>query len=146
MGVQANIERRSDSMAMLHTLLETRNETLVLYSQLVGIRPFKPKLEVQELLQEFCESLVDYTASAHFQLYRFVADGTERRKDIKRIAEGIYPRISAITQQILDFNDKYENEEQLDDFSSLDSDLSMLGEALAERIQQEDKIIEVLMR
>ena len=103
-----NIDRRAESVQKLHTLLESRADTLVLYNQLAGFRPFDAKLELRELLEEFCESLVDYTASAHFQLYRFIAEGIERRKSVKELADKVYPHISSMTQKILDFNDKYE--------------------------------------
>lgn len=141
---EASRERRGGSQGKLSTLLQTRTETLTLFSQLVGIRPFNPDQELHLLLQEFCETLVDYTASAHFQLYRFLEDGSERRGNIKNIAASVYPRISDSTQLILDFNEKYESEDQCKDFSSLDDDLSRLGEALADRIQLEDQIIAAL--
>lgn len=146
MEVQEAVERRSNSIDKLQTLLQTRNETLALLNQLAAMRPFNPEEGVQGLLQEFCESLVDYTASAHFQLYRFIEDGTERRTDVKNLANQVYPRISSTTQSILDFNEKYEDENQFGDLRNLDRDLSRLGEALADRITEEDKIIEVLMQ
>ena len=144
MEVQEAVERRSKSINKLHTLLETRTETLALLNQLAGMRPFKPDEGVPALLQEFCESLVDYTASAHFQLYKFIEDGTERRTVIKDIAAEVYPRIANTTQFILDFNEKYEDDSQFSDLQNLDRDLSQLGEVLADRITEEDKIIEIL--
>ncbi len=141
---EASRERRGGSQGKLNTLLQTRTETLTLFSQLVGIRPFNPDQELHLLLQEFCETLVDYTASAHFQLYRFLEDGSERRGNIKNFSASVYPRISDSTQLILDFNEKYESEDRCKDFSSLDDDLSKLGEALADRIQMEDQIIAAL--
>ena len=144
MEVQQAVERRSSSINKLQTLLHTRTETLALLNQLAAMRPFNPEEGVQGLLQEFCESLVDYTASAHFQLYRFIEDGTERRTTVKDLATKIYPRISNTTRFILDFNEKYEDDNQLDNLQELDRDLSQLGEVLAERISEEDEIIEVL--
>lgn len=146
MEVQEAVERRSSSINKLQTLLHTRTETLALLNQLAAMRPFNPEEGVQGLLQEFCESLVDYTASAHFQLYRFIEDGTERRTTVKDLAAKIYPRISNTTRFILDFNEKYEDDNQLDNLQELDRDLSQLGEVLAERISEEDEIIEVLTR
>jgi regulator of sigma D len=142
--VQEAVERRSSSINKLHTLLETRTETLALLNQLAAMRPFKADEGIQMLLQEFCESLVDYTASAHFQLYRFIEDGTERRGSVKTLAAEIYPRISNMTRFILDFNEKYEADAEVDDLKSLDRDLSLLGEVLADRITEEDKIITIL--
>ena len=84
---------------------------------------------------------MDYTASAHFQLYRFLEDGSERRTNVRKVAEKIYPNISDTTEQFLDFNDKYEAEQKGQHFSTLDNDLSNLGEILADRILYEDQVI-----
>jgi len=63
---------------------------------------------------------------------------------IKDIAAEVYPRIANTTQFILDFNEKYEDDSQFSDLQKLDHDLSLLGEVLADRITEEDKIIEIL--
>jgi len=141
---QASTERRYAAQTKLNTLLESRAETLSMYSQLASLRPFKPDQNIQLTLQEFCEALVDYTASAHFQLYRFIDEGTERRTKVKDVADKVYPPIADSTQQILDFNEKYDCEDHCTDLSDLDADLSKLGELLADRILYEDQIIDVL--
>ena len=135
-------ERRSESLDKLHNLLQTRVETLTLYNQVAALRPFEEaKEDLPQVLREFCETLMDYTASAHFQLYRFIEDGSERRAKVVKVAENLYPGIADSTQSILDFNDKYDADHELDHLASLDSDLSRLGEILADRIQDEDQII-----
>ena len=135
-------EAKTDSRQKMDSLLGARKETLSLYSELAAMRPFQEvEDEVNVVLQEFCETLMDYTASAHFQLYRFIEDGTERRQNIRELAEKIYPNISETTEQFLDFNDKYEAEQKGQHFSSLDKDLSSLGEILADRILYEDQVI-----
>jgi regulator of sigma D len=144
--VQGATERRTDSINKLHTLIETRTETLALLQQLAAMRPFDGGEAMQTLLQEFCESLVDYTASAHFQLYQFIEDGTERRAAVLEVAALVYPRISEITRQILEFNDKYDSETGLSPIDELDQDLSRLAEVIADRITEEDKIIEAFNR
>lgn len=131
----------TESRQKLDSLLGARKETLSLFSELAGLRPFKEDDNVSVVLQEFCETLMDYTASAHFQLYRFLEDGTERREKVRNVAEQIYPNISVTTEQFLDFNDKYEAEQKGKHFSSLDNDLSSLGEILADRILYEDQVI-----
>ena len=133
--------RRIESRQNMNSLLGARKETLSLYSELAGLRPFQEEEDVTVVLQEFCETLMDYTASAHFQLYRFLEDGSERRANVRKVAEKIYPNISLTTEQFLDFNDKYETEQKGQHFSSLDSDLSNLGEILADRILYEDQVI-----
>jgi len=137
----APVERRASSLDKLNTLLETRTETLMLFSQLAGMRPYQPNTELQTILQEFCETLVDYTASAHFQLYRFIEEDAERRTEVRKVAETIYPDIAASTRFILDFNEKYDCEDHCDNLSRLEQDLSKLGEILADRITLEDQVI-----
>ncbi|HEB56868.1 MAG TPA: Rsd/AlgQ family anti-sigma factor [Gammaproteobacteria bacterium] len=143
MQASAVTERREESHSKLRALLESRTETLSLLNELVAMRPFKPGPDVQILLQEYCESLVDYTASAHFQLYSYIEEGRERRASVRELAESAYPRIAAATQHILDFNEKYERVDYDNDLANLDDDLSRLGEILASRIQDEDQIIEL---
>lgn len=108
------------------------------------MRPFSPDRESQLLLQEFCEAIVDYTASAHFQLYRFIDDGTERRSDVSQLADKVYPQIADMTKIILAFNEKYDDSDHSNDLAELADDLSQLGEVLADRILLEDQLINLL--
>lgn len=137
-------ERRGQSLDQLKNLLKTRTATLSLFSELAAKRPFKPEPTVQELLQEFCESLVDYTASAHFQLYRYLQSGQERRQPVLSVADEVQRRITDTTAHILDFNDKYDCGDHCDNLTTLADDLSQLGEVLADRINLEDRVIAAL--
>ena len=137
-------ERRARAHKEIEDLVESRTGALSLYSELASRQPFKPEHDTQMLLQNFCESLIDYTASAHFQLYRHIDEDRERRQPVRVIADEIYPSISDTTQKILDFNDKYDCEDHCGDFSHLAEDLSDLGEKLADRIELEDQLIKVL--
>lgn len=133
--------KSTHSRQTMGSLLASRKEALTLYNELATFRPFTDESEVKVVLQEFCESLMDYTASAHFQLYRFIEDGTERRTNVREMAEEVYPIISKTTGYFLDFNEKYESDEKCDHLSALADDLSGLGEALADRILYEDQVI-----
>lgn len=139
-------ERRSDSHVAIERLIEHRNEMLALYSELAARRPFKKCQEAAELTQKFCQALIDYTADAHFRLYRYIENGTERRQAVRDAAKQVYPNIAAITQDILDFNDKYATEEDCREFDGLELDLSRLGERLAERIELEDQLVSAMTR
>ena len=138
-------DRRRRSQEKLATLVSTRSQTLSLYSELAKQRPFEADEMTTEALQEFCQALIDYTASAHFQLYRYISDKLERRAPVLQLADRVYPRIVQTTDSILRFNDKYESVDLLNGGKEvlvlLDSDLSSLGETLAERIQLEDEVI-----
>ncbi|MCG6865842.1 MAG: Rsd/AlgQ family anti-sigma factor [Thiogranum sp.] len=141
----ATNDRRGRSREKLANLVKTRSETLSLYSELANHRPFEADEVTSEALQEFCQALIDYAASAHFQLYRFISDRLERRTQVLELADRIYPKIVQTTDSILRFNDKYEEVDLTNGDREilvlLDSDLSRLGETLAERIQLEDQVI-----
>ncbi len=148
-------ERRGESRKLIEELIHTRTELLALLSRLAGFKPFDEVLdeEVQETLAEFCEILIDYTADAHFRLYRFIDENKERRKAVLEIAESSYNKISEITQIILDFNDRYFQDIDRDGSGtkqlttkSLEPDLSRLAEVLAIRIQLEDDLIEAMVK
>lgn len=138
------IERRAQSHKEIDALVDSRNDTLTLLGELASKQPFSPEHNTQTLLQNFCESLIDYTASAHFQLYRHLDEDKERRGPVLKVAGDVYPRISEITQLILDFNDKYDCEDHCKNLSGLADDLSHLGEQLADRIELEDRIINAI--
>jgi len=138
------VERRARSQREIGALVDSRNDTLSLLGELASKQPFTPEHDTQVLLQNFCESLIDYTATAHFQLYRHIDEDKERREPVLDIADKIYPRIAEITQLFLTFNDKYDCEDHCDDLSQLASELSELGEHLADRIELEDQLINVL--
>ena len=140
-GIQ---ERRGAVRDKLATLVQTRTEALARFSDLVNRRPFEVEPEMGDALQEFCEALIDYTASAHFQLYRFLETNIERRTPVLKVADEVYPRIVCTTDAILRFNDKYEKARLEDCVDCLSDDLSLLGEALADRIQLEDQVISAL--
>lgn len=138
------VERRAQSHKEIDALVDSRTGTLTLLGDLAAKQPFKAEHDTQVILQNFCESLIDYTASAHFQLYRHIDEDKERRGAVRELAEEIYADIAESTQAILDFNDKYDCEDHCESLDSLANDLSKLGEMIADRIELEDKLINVL--
>ena len=144
---EATVERRSQSHRAIQKLVDHRTQMLSLYGELAAHRPYtgSEKSEyITNLVQRFCQALIDYTADAHFRLYRFVDNNKERRATVSTIADKVYPEIEESTQMILDFNDKYDTDDQEKDLSKLEGDLSILGEKLADRIEQEDMLVDVL--
>jgi len=140
----ADIDRRKQSQMKLQGLVQTRTQTLAVLAELARSQPFTAAPGIEETLRRFCQALMDYTASAHFQLYRYIADNRERRQSVLAVAEKVYPRIVETTDVILRFNDKYESMSLENSVEFLDVDLSSLGETLAERIQLEDQVISAL--
>jgi len=139
------VERRKGSHEAIAKLIAHRTDMLTLYGELASHRPYHPTDELLDLLQRFCQALVDYTADAHFRLYRFIETRNERRQSVARIAQTVYPKISVSTQRILDFNDKYDTTEHCkESLKQLEHDLSVLGEHLADRIELEDRLVAAL--
>jgi len=142
--IPGGVDRRRRSNEKLSALVSARNETLTLLTELAGRQPFHPDSSVEKALRRFCEALIDYTASAHFQLYRYLADNCERRQAVLAIADELYPKIVETTDTILRFNDKYETMSLDNSVEFLAVDLSHLGECIADRIQYEDRVISAL--
>lgn len=139
------VDRRGNAAEKLDVLVSSRTATLALLAELATRQPFHPEPSMEKALREFCEALIDYTASAHFQLYRYLSDKRERRSSVLSIADKLYPVIVETTDVILRFNDKYESMSFDNSVEFLAVDLSNLGECLADRIQSEDQVI-VAMR
>ena len=139
-------DRRSGSQQLVNELVNTRTNVLSLYSDLAAQHPFENKENIPDLLEEFCQALIDYTADAHFRLYRYIDEKRERRRSVMNIANQVYPSIVSSTQSILDFNDRYDADKKDFDMTlmRLENDLSFLGETLADRIELEDKVIDVM--
>jgi regulator of sigma D len=138
-------DRRAGSRKMIQELLSVRDRLLALYRDLAAQQPFSAKASV-DLLEQFCQALIDYTADAHFRLYRYVDEKRERRRAVLEIAESVYAGVLTTTDEILKFNDRYDFSQGRKslNLTTLDHDLSRLGECLADRIELEDQIIRVL--
>ena len=141
-------DRRVGSRKMIQELLGVRDRLLGLYRDLAELHPFDPQGPVLDLLEQFCQALIDYTADTHFRLYRYVDEKRERRQAVLDVAERVYPGILSTTDAILHFNDKYDftRGRKAIVLETLEEDLSRLGERLADRIELEDQVIQVIAR
>ncbi|HKJ51156.1 MAG TPA: Rsd/AlgQ family anti-sigma factor, partial [Gammaproteobacteria bacterium] len=140
--VSAENNRRTRQSHTINSLLTERQQVLVKMCALAELesRDVSPAAVIHEL-QNFNQQLVDYTALGHFEIYERIVDGTERRGNIKLVADRVYPTISETTQLFVDFNDKYDGADEEDSLTSLYRDLSSIGEAMAERIESEDMLL-----
>lgn len=133
-------ERRGGTRALIDKMLSERQQMLVLYEKVAGVAPYDEGRPDPEALQDFSQTLVDYTASGHFGLYSRIADGSERRQRVVELAEQTYARIAETTETVLAFNDAYERAAGA--FTGeLARLLARLAEDLAERIELEDRLI-----
>lgn len=136
-------ERRRYSTHLINNMLDERKQLLALLLQLSELDGNDPDESDSELVQDFCQVLVDYIAAGHFGLYQRIASGTERRREVVELSKNIYGDIEKSTQAALEFNEKYDSENR--NLSSLPQDLSSLGEQLTTRIELEDQLIARLL-
>ncbi len=139
MQSEKEIERRQSPQQLIDSIIIERKQLLAFLFQATNINT-----PDNEFLEEFCQILVDYIAVGHFILYDRILDNKERRKTIIELAEIIYPEIEKYTQVALDFNEKYNANQDDIDGEKLKNDISILGEALTARIELEDKLISSL--
>jgi len=119
---------------------------LTCFNELLTHRPFTGGSATIELLNRFCDLMIDYTADAHFRLYRYIEEGRERRRAVIAVADQVYDDIVTTTDQIVNFNDRYGGDGATVRFEKLEADISALGEVLADRIEHEDQLIAVFQQ
>ena len=148
---QLSNERRARTRKEIKQLIAERNSVLSQYYNLASHADERGDYEnpddVLEMLQEFCQDLVDYMATGHFEIYRRIEDGDERRTEMIQLAEKIFPHITNTTQIAIDFNDLYDISKDFDKsvLKDLSKQLSLLGENLATRIDLEDRFINTIL-
>jgi regulator of sigma D len=140
--INAEENRRTRQTQTINSLLNERQQVLVIMCELAELESSDlPPESVIDNLRRFNQQLVDYTALGHFEIYERIIDGKERRGNIKKVADRVYPSISQTTQLFVDFNDKYEGADDSESIVNLYEDLSHIGEAMAERIESEDMLL-----
>ena len=144
MGEAREEDRRGGTLEMVQKLLNERQEMLLMFCRVAGLEPFKDANPSVDVLQEFCQVLVDYSAFGHFEIYERIVAGRERRSQVVEVAREVYPRIAEATEVAVEFNDKYDASDHALDLQMLDRDLGKLGEEIAVRIEMEDRIIQAL--
>lgn len=124
--------------------LQERQDMLVQYCALSGLDQAATNDQARgEKLRELCQILVDYVSAGHFEIYdQLIKEGRDfEDDDALKEAGKLFSIVDGTTEKILDFNDKYL---ETDDLSSIDADLSRLGETLEVRFTAEDRMISVL--
>ncbi|NVK54128.1 MAG: sigma D regulator [Alteromonadaceae bacterium] len=120
--------------------LDERRQLLIKYCQLAGVNgQTQAALPDMADVDEFCSILMDYLSVGHFEVYEMlVSDDSEGLK----LKQQIFPRISKTTDLALDFNDKFTENFNADNAQSFDTDITRLGEALVDRFELEDQLIQ----
>jgi len=129
--------------------LEERQKLIVEYCKIEGVPPFdhNTALPSSEKLQVFCQLLIDYLSTGHFEVYdQIVSQCAENGSQSLDLAQQIQPKIVLTTEALVEFNDKYAECKKDSDslMLSLDKDMSKVGEILEQRFELEDKLLYTL--
>ncbi|MFW2439800.1 MAG: Rsd/AlgQ family anti-sigma factor [Arenicellales bacterium] len=138
-------EKRNFTRDQIHKLLDERQEMLVLFCQVAGLDPYQSGNPLDQDIKAFCQKMIDYIAAGHFAIYDRLLNGGERRKQVLDIAAKVYASIEDTTDIAVAFNDKYDEQDHSLDFTNLQNDLAMLGEAMSNRADYEDQLIDSLL-
>ncbi len=137
-------ERWGGVNTMIDRWLQDRQDMLVNYCALSTVNSFdESNDEHSQKVRRFCQSLMDYISAGHFEVYeQLIKEGRDfGDKDALEAASKPYTVIDTTTEKLLDFNDKYQ---ETDDLSTLVEDLSSTGQQLASRFEAEDEMIAIL--
>lgn len=138
-------ERRTNTQNLIDKLMQERQEMLVLFCQVAGLEPYRRSDSLDNLLQTFCQVLIDYTAFGHFEVFGRISEGNERRTGVVRVAQEIYSDFLLASEAAVAFNDKYDLSDHALVLDHLSEDLSRLGEELAVRIELEDQLLSSML-
>jgi regulator of sigma D len=124
--------------------LQQRQNLIVQFCALSGVHELKSEAERSNLrLQNFCQLLVDYVSSGHFEVYyQLIREAEEFKDGSAELAKSLIPQITDSTELALAFNDKYIGIDKSP--SCLPRSLSTLGENLEARFELEDRLIDAL--
>ncbi len=137
-------ERWGGVHQLIDRWLNERQELIVLYCAIRGLKPYSPReTPVSVKVQAFCQVLMDYCSAGHFEIYeQLLKEAQEFNDGGIALANKICPRLETITEKCVEFNDAYDSAERcLEKLTDLPDDLSQLGELLEERFQLEDQLI-----
>jgi len=137
------LERWGGVSEIIDKWLEERQQLLVDYCALSDNVEDLDNATCGIAVKNICQILVDYVSAGHFEVYNQLINEAKELEDESglRSAAELFKTIDSTTGEILDFNDKYE---EIDDLDGIETDLSKLGETLAVRFESEDRMIEVL--
>ena len=118
--------------------LRARQQLLIQYCELIGLRQSAPCLPEQHQITEFCNLLMDYVSAGHFEVYDILVSDDSHGTALKH---EVYPQLARITDEALAFNDAFATELQAAASSRFDQQLAALGETLEDRFALEDRLI-----
>lgn len=121
-------------------------QTLIVKLCDLSVNQGRSKENIVERFQVFCQILVDYVSVGHFEVYEQLLNEAAAFNDGgTELANKIIPQIQSSTEIALNFNDRFDDINKVDDgIEGLILELDNLGKTLEERFELEDILIEAL--
>lgn len=159
-GFNTTLQHVDDRYDWINDMIRQRQQLVLQYMQLINneaqasesnLDPFdvdvlsdsnvyNPTLVKQVTL--FCEHLTDYISHGHFDLYPKLVELMENASGRSlSIAQKVMPRINETTEPLMNFCDKYAEEQSQEKFKHLRRDLAVIGQELEIRFRMEDRLI-----
>ncbi|MEE1675710.1 MULTISPECIES: sigma D regulator [Agarivorans] len=126
--------------------LDARKQLLIAYCELAGLPPYdsdERSLPALSQITQFCQQLVDYASTGHFEIYEQIVSECANDGDTLP-GEKLLPQITETTDTALAFNDKYAEVNEDLELGSFDKDLSLLGQEMEVRFAIEDELLDHL--
>ena len=129
---------------LLEQWLKDRQELILLYVAIDGLRQFTPEgVPTSVKVKAFCQLLMDYVSAGHFEVYEKLIKEAELFDDGGlETMNTLLPKIQRTTDAVITFNDIYDTDDHCEEeLINLPEDLSRLGEMLADRFELEDRLV-----
>ncbi|MCP5162112.1 MAG: sigma D regulator [Hahellaceae bacterium] len=138
-------ERWGGVSEIIDRWLRERQELIVRYCDLTAKADVPADVRAVQY-QSFCQILVDYVSAGHFEVYgQLIEEAREFGDGGEELANKVMPDIDKTTEVALNFNDRFDDINRVDDgLGTLDSEIPALGQVLEERFSLEDMLIEQL--
>lgn len=141
-------EEWGGTLSIIDNWLDERQKVVIIYCQLAGLPPYqqeKRSLPEQALITKFCQVLLDYASTGHFEIYEQIIEKSKLNgEDNLKKAQDLYSRITTTTDTALNFNDKYAENASDKTLLDFDKDLSELGQIMEGRFEREDQLLAVV--
>jgi regulator of sigma D len=125
----------------IRQLLAERQQLLVMFCRAAGIARDPAGEDEKSVLLRLCQLLMDYAALWQFEIHDELVREDRCSSVGSAMLEREQPMLVEAANIMLDFNDLVDSALAEGRLMDLDSRLSALGEALAERFEAEDRVI-----
>ena len=122
--------------------LSQRQALLVLLYKLSVIKPRTYTIPTAGVVQDFCDILVDYVSAGHFDIFEKIINASQQNQ-YSSPDQHILEQIKLSTDQALGFCDNFA---EATEYKQMPEALGSLSEALAQRFDLEDSLIQHYMK